>query len=178
MVATSGSAVQQLAQSAEDKLAVLDRLFRQPLLGYVGRTMLGDQAAAEDIVQETFTRAWRYLGQHDDVDPATLRPWLYTVARRLVIDVLRARRARPTEVMMEDLARLAVAEDGIAGLVRAESLRAALLELSAHHRHVLIELYFHDRSPAEIAQRLGVPIGTVRSRSYYAKRALRKHLEG
>lgn len=165
MVVTSGSAAQRPAQTAEDKLAVLDRLFRQRLLGYVGKTMLGDQAAAEDIVQETFIRAWRYLGQHADVDPTTLRPWLYTVARRLVIDVLRARSVRPPEVMMEDLTRLALTEDGTVGLLRSESLRTALLNLSAEHRYVLVELYLHDRSPAEVARELGVPIGTVRSRS-------------
>lgn len=177
MVVSSEGAASPSAQTAEDKLAALDRLFRQPLFGYVLKTMLGDRAAAEDIVQETYVRAWRHLSQHDEVDPVQLRPWLYTVARRLVIDLLRARRARPTEVIVEDLGRLPAGDDRIAGLVRAQSLRAALLELSPEHREVLIELYFHDRSPAEVADRLGIPIGTIRSRSFYAKRALRVHLE-
>ncbi len=51
-------------------------------------------------------RAWRHLRQHAETDLDAFRPWLYTVARRLVVDMLRARRARPIEVMVEDLARL------------------------------------------------------------------------
>ncbi|ASW55399.1 sigma-70 family RNA polymerase sigma factor [Plantactinospora sp. KBS50] len=163
-------------RSAEDRLGELHALFRRQLLGYVGKAMCGDRAAAEDVVQETFTRAWRHLRQHDDVDVAELRPWLYTVARRLVIDVLRARRARPTEVAVTDLAAVAVSDGDLGRLVRAEAVREALRSLSAEHRTVLIELYFHDRSPAEIAELLGIPVGTVRSRSHYAKQALRAYL--
>ena len=78
---------------------------------------------------------------------------------------------------MADLGWPARSEDSVPGLVRAQSLRAALLALSPEHRLILVELYFHDRSPADVAQRLGLPIGTVRSRSFYAKRALRVYLE-
>ena len=177
MVMPSVTAAESRPQTAEDKLAALDRLFRQPLLGYVVKAMLGDRAAAEDIVQETYVRAWRYLGQCAEADPARLRPWLYTVARRLVIDVLRARRARPPEVMVEDLGRLPASADAIDALVQAETLRVALLKLSVEHRLVLIELYLYDRSPADLADRLGVPHGTVGSRSFSAKKAFRAVLK-
>ncbi len=162
--------------SLDDKLEVLYASVRQPLQRYVVKIMLGERDIAEDIVQETFMRAWRYLDGHETVEAGSLRPWMFTVARNLAIDVLRARRARPSEVMMDDLSLLPGGEDEIGGLVQAESVRAALRELSPEHRAVLIELYFHDRSPAEVAERTCVPIGTVRSRTYYAKRAMREHL--
>lgn len=176
MTAASDIGTAELTASTDDKLAILYDSVRQPLLSYVVKLMLGQRGVAEDIVQETFMRAWRYLGEHGDVDAVALRPWLFTVARHLAIDVLRARRARPSEVILDDLSRLASA-DGVDELVQAESVRAALRELSPDHRAVLVELYFHDRSPAEVAERTSVPIGTVRSRTYYAKRALREQLD-
>ncbi|MBS2536872.1 sigma-70 family RNA polymerase sigma factor [Catenulispora sp. NF23] len=157
----------------EDRLELLDRLHRQRLLGYVAKTNVGNHVSAEDIVQETFTRAWQYLGAHEDADPENLRPWLYTVARRLVIDAHRARKARPAEVAMDDAGAGPAADDVIGNLLHAEELRTALLALSPEHRYVMVELYIRDRPADEIAARLNVPIGTVRSRSYYAKRALR-----
>ncbi|MET7424512.1 sigma-70 family RNA polymerase sigma factor [Dactylosporangium sp. NPDC005555] len=177
MVVASGGTGQQPTHAAADKLARLHALFREPLTGYVINLLLGDRPAAEDVVQETFTRAWRHLSRHDDVEIDTLRPWLYTVARHLVIDVLRARRARPAEVAMDKLGQFAADEDGVGRMVEADRMRRALLRLSPEHRVVIVELYFHDRSLEETARKLGVPVGTVRSRSHYAKRALRSYLD-
>jgi RNA polymerase sigma-70 factor, ECF subfamily len=160
----------------EARLELLDRLFRLPLRGYVAKQTGGNPVAAEDIVQETFTRAWRFLSENQDAQPEKLQPWLYTVARRLIIDAHRARKARPTEVALDDLGVDPMTDDLIADLLTAEALRAALLKLSRDHRHVVIELYVRDRPAEEIAARLGVPVGTIRSRSHYAKRALRGFL--
>jgi len=164
------------ADSVELRLERLDRLFRRPLLGYVAKSHVGGHVAAEDIVQEAFTRAWRYLGEHQDVPPETLRPWLYTVARRLVIDAHRARKARPAEVALEEAGVGPETDDLITALEHTEALYTALRRLSPHHQYVMIELYVRDRPADEIAARLGVPVGTVRSRSHYAKRALRGYL--
>jgi len=176
-VSALGSSRRRPAAIADDKLARLHALFCPPLTGYVTGLMLGDRPAAEDIVQETFTKAWRHLRRYEDVDVTTLRPWLYTVARRLVIDVLRARRVRPSEVTMEKLGPVATDNDAINRFVEADRMRQALLKLSPEHRAVLIGLYFHDQSFEDVAQRLGIPAGTVRSRSHYAKRALRALLD-
>src|SRR5258707_12611898 len=78
MVVAPGGSRRQPTHTAEDKLARLHALFREPLTGYVIRLLFGDRAAAEDIVQETFTRAWRYLSRHEDGAVAVLRPCLYT----------------------------------------------------------------------------------------------------
>src|SRR5215468_4135649 len=70
--------------------------YRAPLMAYVLRLTAGDRQHAEDVVQETMVRAWRQAGELDLAEPS-LMPWLATVARRIVIDQGRRRRARPAE---------------------------------------------------------------------------------
>ena len=95
-----GRVIMQMSRST-----VLYRLHGRAILSYLVRLTLGDHRQAEDILQETFVRAWRYLKDHP-LDTETLWPWLYTVARRLVIDALRAHKARPHEVIVIGFALL------------------------------------------------------------------------
>jgi RNA polymerase sigma-70 factor (ECF subfamily) len=133
------------------------------LLSYVvGLTH--DRANAQDIVQETLLRAWR--------NPASLertggseRGWLCTVARHIVIDQWRSARGRP-EV-----------QDTAQQTVDRQLVRAALRTLSIEHRRALFETYFRGASVVEAAGTLGVPPGTVKSRTYYALRALRQEID-
>ena len=144
--------------------ALLERLherYRVQLYGYLVKLTLGDTRMAEDIVQETFVRAWRQIGRDPGIEVETFAGWLYTVARRLVVDMLRARRARPSEVIVDDLSQVSAAQDPIGGLVAAHAVRDALRTLSLDHRVVLIELYYHGRSPTEVADLLDIPVGTV-----------------
>ena len=141
------------------------------LLAYALRLTNGDRARAEDIVQETLLRAWRNLDRLDD-DTAPVRPWLFTVAQRLAIDAHRARRARPPEV--GDAALAAVpALDQVEGALDRIIIADALNSLSQEHRAVIVETYYRGRSVAEAAGVLGIPPGTVKSRCYYALRALK-----
>ena len=144
------------------------------LLGYVTR-LVGDSARAEDIVQETMLRAWRNA-DHLDVGTRSLRPWLFTVAGHLATDQHRARRSRPEVVDSEALEGRSVG-DGIDRAVDAWEVADALGALSPEHRAVLVETYYRGRSVAEAAVALGIPGGTVKSRTYYALRALRLALE-
>lgn len=145
------------------------------------RTMLGwtrgDRQAAEDLVQETMLRAWLHLDTLHD-DPQTLRPWLLTVARRLAIDSLRARASRPAEVEDEDesLTQIAGVAEPFEQVLDREVLRVALHGLSAIHRTVLVQVYFLNQSIRQTAHILGVPEGTVKSRTHNALRALREQL--
>jgi RNA polymerase sigma-70 factor (ECF subfamily) len=103
--------------------------------------------------------------------------WLATVARNIVVDGERARRARPTEVR-EDALHVLPAEDGdLDRAMLSWEVLDVLAELSPHHREVLLEVYYRGHSVAEAAARLGVPTGTVKSRTYYALRQLRLLLE-
>ena len=134
-----------------------------------------DRQRAEDVVQETFLRLWRHPEALCSAH-ASIRPWLFTVARRIVIDARRARALRPQEIDDADLECRAVPEDDFERLATAQVFRQALAELTPCHRAVLVELYYRGSSVAEAARRLGVPEGTVKSRSYYALRALRSHV--
>jgi RNA polymerase sigma-70 factor (ECF subfamily) len=143
------------------------------LTGYVTR-IVGDPQRAEDIVQETLLRAWRKAGSLEG-DPASLRSWLFTVAHNLAIDEHRARRARPEDTAAEP-ANVAVAGQ-LDRALETWQITEALRTLSRDHREALIETYFRGRSVAEAAALLGIAPGTVKSRTYYALRALRAALE-
>jgi RNA polymerase sigma-70 factor (ECF subfamily) len=141
------------------------------LLAYALRLTGGDRARAEDIVQETLVRAWRNIDRLDE-DERPVRPWLFTVAQHLAVDAHRARRARPVEVGADVLAGVPGLDDVEATLDRVV-VADALRSLSREHRAVIVETYYHGRSVAEAAEVLGIPPGTVKSRCYYALRALK-----
>ena len=141
---------------------------------YCLRLTAGDRARAEDVVQETMLRAWRRLPDLDETR-MSLRPWLFTVARRIVIDEWRSQRSHP-EVAVAELPESA-SDDESDQLLLSWTVAEALTHLTAEHRAVLRECYFRGRSVAEAARRLGVPEGTVKSRTHYALRALRLALE-
>jgi RNA polymerase sigma-70 factor (ECF subfamily) len=137
--------------------------------------LTGDQARAEDVVQETLLRAWRHPEVTDEVERSA-RAWLFTVARNIVIDESRTRRAR-SEVPMADLPEPARTGDSSDELLMTWVVADAVTRLSSDHRAVLQETYFQGRPVAEAARRLGVPEGTVKSRTHYALHALRLALE-
>jgi RNA polymerase sigma-70 factor (ECF subfamily) len=95
------------------------------------------------------------------------------VAKRVHIDAVRARRARPAEVGVIDVARMASPDDDVERMLTVRTVRHALMSLSPEHREVLVEVYYRERSVKEAAEVLGIPVGTVKSRTYYALRALR-----
>ena len=162
--------------SAED--SALRALYEQhagPLFAYALRLTGGDRGRSEDIVQETLLRAWRHP-QALDPERGPVRSWLFTVARNIAVDAHRARKARPTEVGDEALA-VVPAVDEIEQALDRWLIADALSTLSVEHRAVLVETYYRGRSVAEAAATLGVPAGTIKSRTFYALRALRLALE-
>lgn len=169
-----------VASAEADRLRSLYADHAGPLLGYVLKLTNGDRGQAEDVVQETFLRAW----QHSEAfqpDRGSPRAWLCTVARNIVVDHARARRSRPQEVGEEGLflaaARGGATEDDHDRILLGWEVAEAMATLSPDHRAVLRETYFKGLSVAEAAKVLGVPPGTVKSRTYYALRALRTAFE-
>lgn len=134
--------------------------------------MNGDQQRAEDLVQETLLRAWRHP-EALDPDRGSIRGWLFTTARNLAIDAWRRRNARVGEIVTDDLPEPPYAPDEADRAVEAWTVAEALSRLSPSHREVLIECFYLGRSVTEAAGRLGVPVGTVKSRTHYALRSLR-----
>jgi RNA polymerase sigma-70 factor (ECF subfamily) len=145
----------------------------QAVLAYATK-LTGDRAAAEDVLQETLVRAWR----HSEVlvnGQGSVRAWLLTVAGRIVVDRARARAARPREVT-ESPAESPTERDHADQVIDSMEVFEALQKLSEEHREVIVQIYFRGASLREASTALGVPEGTVKSRSYHALRALHKSL--
>lgn len=157
---------------ADTRMRLLVAEHGTQLTRFVLRLTLGQRQTAEDLVQETMVRAWRSLDSVP-VEDGSGRRWLYTVARRLVIDEVRKRQARPIEVAPVDAERCATGDHTSRAAIANHALREAVGRLSAAHREVLHQIYFMDRTVEDVATRLGIPVGTVRSRMHYAMRSLR-----
>ena len=147
--------------------------YAKALHGYVDQ-FCPDRASADDIVQETFIRAWRHLPQLS-ADDRPIRPWLFRVARNLLIDADRAARARPVTVE-EQPDEEAGTDPGLDQVLDRELVSAALQQLSPAHQAVLVQTFYQGGTLATVANELGIPHGTARSRLHYALHALRQQL--
>jgi RNA polymerase sigma-70 factor (ECF subfamily) len=140
------------------------------------RSKLADQRDAEEVVQEALVRAWRHSHTFDPARGSE-RAWLFGITRNLIADHHRPRRLRL--VSFDGAIDLREgAEDGeIERIVETTLVADALGALSPEHREVVVSAYYRGRTTAQIAQDMGVPQGTVKSRLFYALRALRLGLE-
>ena len=145
------------------------------LFAHAVRLCDGDRQRAEDLVQETLLRAWRHP-EALDPDRGSARAWLFTTARHLAIDAWRRRTARVGEVITDALPEPPPVDE-TERAVEAWTIADALGKLSEPHRRVIVECFYRGRSVAEAASVIGVPPGTVKSRTHYAMRALRLVLE-
>ncbi|MEV4343082.1 sigma-70 family RNA polymerase sigma factor [Actinoplanes sp. NPDC049596] len=157
---------------AEARMTALHAEHSRDVYSFILHLTRGARQTSEDLTQETMVRAWRHLhGLPPDVEEE--RRWLFTVARRLVIDSVRARRHRPVEVGVADLTWAATGSDETGDTAL---LHAAFAGLSTAHRRLLQDVYLRGEPIERIADRLGVPIGTVKSRTHYARKALKAAL--
>lgn len=144
----------------------------------LGMRALGDQGRAEELVQQTFVRVWRSAGRYDRRE-SSVQGFVLLLARRAAIDLQRRAAARPkpaggTEAVeaveaVPDPEAEAELDKAVTGL----EVREALETLSPVHRQVLELAYTGDLSQSQIADRLSVPLGTVKSRAHHALHALR-----
>lgn len=165
-----------LAQvAAGDRGAPLRQLYRsyERRLYGLGLKLLGDASLAEELVQETFVRVWRNAGKFDP-DKGSVATFIFTIARRLAIDLWRRPSSRPFEPESEDAA---APGDAMERVVVGLTVRHALDSLSPAHREVLELSYRRDLKQAQIADQLGVPLGTVKTRTFHALRALKAALQ-
>ncbi|WP_242654176.1 sigma-70 family RNA polymerase sigma factor [Klenkia soli] len=135
---------------------------------------LGDDGAAQDVVQEVFLRAWRAAGSYDP-QLASLRTWLFTIARNVVVDEARRFAVRPWQ---RDLADDVGTDVPVGGglderVVDTWVVEEALGRLGVDHRVAIVQTHLRGRPHAEVAAELGIPVGTLRSRVFYGLKALR-----
>lgn len=171
--------LQAIAGGDERALAALYDRYRLILFGLILR-ILHSQPEAEDVLQEVFLQVWR---RASDFDEKRGRPftWLVTLARSRAIDRLRSVSAR--ERMTEGAAR-AVPDsisDAAADAVKSEQgeiVRRALAQLPEEQRHTLLLAYFEGLTQTEIAERTGIPLGTIKTRMRSGMIKLRELLGG
>lgn len=139
---------------------------------------LGDPVAASDVVSETLVECWRGAGRYAGRSRVTT--WLLGIARHKVVDELRRRATRAHEELDEAHADPSVGDPGEAldGAGAQVRLRGCLERLGAAQREAVHLAFYEELSCAEIAEVAGIPVGTVKTRLFHARRWLRRCVEG
>jgi RNA polymerase sigma-70 factor, ECF subfamily len=164
------------ADETGEAMRALYRTYSGELYGFA-LNALGERGAAEEVVQEVFTRAWRHAATYD-AKRGSVRTWLYQIARHAIIDTRRRASVRPS-LALHPPSDADAGEGGptIEQAMLGWQVVAALERLTPEHRQVIRLAHFQGLSMREIAERCELPVGTVKSRTWYALRSLRLVLE-
>lgn len=145
-----------------------------PRLRRYARALRSEHAAADDLVQDTLERAWRKSHQwHRDKAAC---PWLFSIMHNLHVD--QARKQRVDTLPLDDAVQEMVVHAGQEGLLEMQDLRNALYMLPIEQREVLLLVAVEQMAYREVAETLGIPLGTVMSRLSRGRDCLRGLLEG
>src|ERR1700755_2572134 len=171
---TDGELIQRAATGDRSAFDQLYQRYARPVFGLALRR-LGDRGRAEDAVQETFASIWRSARTYKP-ERGPGAPWLYAVARNAIVDRARGRTDIPAEIPDE-------AAPGLGPADRAEQnwvswrVHRALEELPEREREVVALAYWSGLSQSEVAEFLGIPLGTVKTRTRAALMRLSELLE-
>jgi RNA polymerase sigma-70 factor, ECF subfamily len=159
---TDGELISRVGSGDRSAFEALYRRYARPVFGLALRK-LGDRGRAEDAVQETFASVWRAAGSYrPERGPGA--PWLYAVARNAIVDNGRVRREPPV-ARVEDKASDETPSDRAESSWIAWRVHGALAELPENERTVIELAYWGGRSQSEVADLLGIPLGTVKTRT-------------
>ena len=177
MTLSDATLLQQLAnEPTGEGLRALYRRYGGELYGFA-LNALGDRGLAEEVVQDAFTSVWRHAAEFDP-ERGSFRTWLYGVARNRIIDLRRRAAARPPLANhAAGLQEPGALDESFERAALRWQLSAALARLSPEHRQVVRMAHFEQLSMREIAEATDLPLGTVKSRTYYALRHLRLVLD-
>ncbi len=173
MASSDATLVQRLrGDRSGDELRELYRRYAPELFGFA-TSALGDRELAEEVVQDVFAQLWRHANDYDK-RRASVRTWLYAIARNRIIDAHRRAAVRPQRSDDENaLDGVAEVDAALDQAVLRWQVTAALSRLSPQHREVIRLAHYGGLTMREIADKTGVPIGTVKSRTSYGLRHLR-----
>lgn len=166
--------VLRCCRGRKDALEELVTNWEKPLFYYIHR-LIEDQQQAWEVLQETWIKVLHGIGKLRE--PRKLPVWLYSIARKTALSHLRKKYSE--QKLLEEGGRIQVDEncDSDRSLENAEQVHYGLGKISLPHRDILTLFFLRDLSLEEIAEVLGIPVGTVKSRLYYAKLALKDVLE-
>lgn len=174
--ATDGELLLRIADGDSAAFDSLYRRFARPILGLALR-LLRDRSRAEDAVQETFAAIWRSAASYrPDRGPGA--PWLYAVARNAIIDRARARRETTFAEAPDEASPTAGPAERAESSYVSWRVHRAVQDLPQLEREVLELAYWGELSQSEVAQFLGIPLGTVKTRTRTGLARLADLLEG
>lgn len=163
--------IQNIANGDKRAMQVLFARHNVRVYRFIAR-LIGDGAAAEDLVSEVFLDVWRKAGQFEG--RSQVSTWLLAIARYKALSQLRSRTTDrlddETAQAIEDTAD--TPEIALEKKDRGALLRKCLMELSPAHREVVDLVYYHEKSMEEVAEILQIPDATVRTRMFYARKRL------
>jgi RNA polymerase sigma-70 factor (ECF subfamily) len=162
LVTSDGELIQRAARGDRSAFEDLYRRYARPVFGFALRR-LGDRGRAEDAVQETFASVWRSAGSYKP-ERGPGAPWLYAVARNAIVDRARARTETPAEIPDAAAAGPGPPEHAEQSWV-AWRVHRAMEELPEREQEVIALAYWSGLSQSEVAEYLGIPIGTVKTRT-------------
>jgi RNA polymerase sigma-70 factor, ECF subfamily len=160
-----------------ESLRALYRRYSDELYGFAYQA-LGDRGAADEVVRDVFTSVWRHAGTYDE-QRGSFRTWVYRIARNAVIDKRRRSAVRPglPRFDQDNAPEPGALDESIEQAAMRWQVAAALARLTPEHREVIRLSHYEGLTMREIATAKGLPVGTVKSRAWYAMRSLRLALE-
>jgi RNA polymerase sigma-70 factor (ECF subfamily) len=164
--------------AAGDKLAMRILFARHQVLifRFVLR-LLRDEAMAEDAVSEVFLHVWRQAGRFGA--RSSVSTWMLAIARNTAISALRSRKEAEWDAQSASFI-IDVSDDPEVAFAKKDTgavMRKCVEHLSAEHREIIDLVYYHEQSIEEVAQIVGIPANTVKTRMFYARRHLRELLQ-
>jgi RNA polymerase sigma-70 factor (ECF subfamily) len=174
LVAEEADLVAQIAAGdGGDPLVELYRRYERRLFRF-GVQQLGNNGLAEELVQETFVRLWRTAAGHFDAEKASVQTYLYVIARSVAADIRKRPSSRPL-LPVEDV-DMPPQPDSVDQILDSMIVREALESLGAGHAQVIQLAQDEGLTQSQIAERLGLPLGTVKTRMFHGMRAMRAAL--